>query len=175
MYYKSYSEGIPVFRPMVMEFPKDMNVVDMYTEFMFGDNILIAPVLHEGEREKSIYLPAGNWYNYFTHEKYVGGTYYCIEVALEDIAVFVKEGSIIPVYKEHINFIGEKHLEITLEIFKGQGKLTYYEDDGISLEYKKGKFNIYEIECLNAETQNTTINLIHHGLGTESKFKLKYL
>lgn len=175
MYYKSYSEGIPVFRPMIMEFPKDMNVVDMYTEFMFGDNILIAPVLHEGEREKSIYLPAGNWYNYFTKEKYVGGTYYCIEVALEDIAVFVKEGSIIPVYKEHINFIGEKHVEITLEIFKGQGKLTYYEDDGISLDYKKGKFNIYEIESLNTETQNTTIKLIHNGLGTESQFKLKYL
>ncbi|MCX7884520.1 MAG: glycoside hydrolase family 31 protein [Caloramator sp.] len=174
MYYKSYKEGIPVFRPMVMEYPDDINVLDIYSQFMFGDNMLIAPVLYENERQKNVYLPEGIWYNYFTNEKFEGNNFYNIPVALDEILVFIKEGSIIPIFDEHINYIGEKDVPVTLEIFKGKGKILYYEDDGISLNYKRGEYNLYEIKSINAETQNTNINLIYKGLKNKKEFILKY-
>lgn len=175
MYYKSHTSGIPVFRPMIMEFPNDINVIDMYSQFMFGDSLLVAPILYQGEREKSVYLPEGTWYHYFTHEKFEGGRYYTIQVPLEEIAVFAKEGSILPVYNEHLNYTGEKEMNVTLEIFKGKNKIIYYEDDGITLDYKHGKFNLYEIECINCETQHSSVKIIHKGLKKECTFLFNYL
>jgi alpha-glucosidase len=142
---------------------------------MFGDNMLVAPVLYEGEREKLVYLPEGTWYNYFTHERFEGGKYYSLEVELDETAVFVREGSIIPVYDEYYDYVGEKELDITLEVFRGTGKLEFYEDDGISFEYKDGKYNLYQIESLGNEERSVTIKTLHNGLGKERTFKLRYI
>lgn len=173
-YFTCHKQGLPVFRPMIMEFPHDENTINMYSQFMFGDKILIAPVLYEGMREKTVYLPEGEWYNYFTHEKYQGGRYYNIQMPLDDIGVFVKGGSIIPVWNEDINYIGEKEIDVTFEIFKGQGKLRYYEDDGISYDYKKGRFNLYEIESNNTDRQEVKIKAVREGLGRKNQFKFIY-
>ncbi|MDE6182737.1 MAG: glycoside hydrolase family 31 protein, partial [Eubacteriales bacterium] len=63
MYYLSHKKGLPIFRPMIMEFQNDMKLINNKEQFMFGDSILIAPVLYEGETNKLVYLPEGNWYN----------------------------------------------------------------------------------------------------------------
>jgi alpha-glucosidase len=174
-YYKAHKEGIPVMRPMILEYPEDANVIDMYSQFMFGDDILVAPVLYEGEREKLVYLPNGNWYDYFAHREYKGGRYYNLNVPLENTVVLVKEGSIIPVYEEKYNYVGEKELEITLEVFKGTGSLEFYEDDGISFDYKKGGYNLYRIESRNDTEQKIDINMIHKGLECSREFKIIYI
>jgi alpha-glucosidase len=171
-YYKASKEGLPVMRPMIMEYPKDLNVVDMYSQFMFGESFLVAPVLYEGEREKLVYLPEGNWYNYFTHEKFEGGRYYTLAAALEEILIFVKEGSVIPVHEEYYNYVGEKELDITLEVFGDNGKLELYEDDGISFEFRNGKYNMYSIEIANKKLE---VKRIHKGLTKERQFKTIYL
>lgn len=177
-YYNAHKNGLPVMRPMIMEFPNDINFVDMYSQFMFGDSMLIAPVLHEGDRNKVVYLPKGKWYNYFTHEEYEGGNHYLFEVALNEICVFVKEGTIIPVYNEDYNYIGEKDLPITLEVFKGNGKTIFYQDDGISMDYKNGKYNLYEINSINYgenNRQECSIKLLHDGFDKKEKFNIKYI
>ena len=159
---------------MVMEFPHDENTINMYSQFMLGDRMLIAPVLYEGLKDKTVYLPEGEWYNYFTHEKYHGGRYYNIELPLEDIGVFVKEGSIIPVWNDDINYVGEKDMDVTLEIFKGKGRILYYEDDGISYDYKKGIFNLYDIESINDDKQEVKVRAVREGLGRKNQFKFIY-
>lgn len=174
-YYKAHKEGIPVMRPMIMEYPEDANVIDMYSQFMFGDDILVAPVLYEGAREKLVYLPYGKWYDYFTHKEYKGGRYYNLNVPLENTAVFVKEGSIIPVYEEEYNYVGEKKLEITLEIFKGRRCMEFYEDDGMSFDYKKGGYNLYRIESRNDDRQQVNVNIIHKGLEYNREFNIIYI
>ncbi|MCY6484874.1 glycoside hydrolase family 31 protein [Clostridium aestuarii] len=177
-YYKAHKEGQPILRPMIMEYPKDINVVDMYSQFMFGDDMLIAPVLYEGNREKLVYLPKGKWYDYFTHKEFEGGRFYSIKVSLEQIAVFVKEGSIIPVYEDNYNYIGEKEQPVTLEIFKGKGKIHFYEDDGISFDYKRDMYNLYEITAVNDDEDSKNeiaIELIHKGLNKKEDFKIKYI
>jgi alpha-glucosidase len=171
-FYRASREGLPVFRPMIMEFPKDVNAIDMYSQFMFGSNILVAPVLYEGEREKLVYLPEGSWYNYFTHEKFSGGRFYTMEVPLEETLVFVKEGSIIPIHEEFYNYVGEKDLDITLEVFGNNASLELYEDDGISFEYRDGKYNLYNIEAVNKEVN---VKIVHSGLDKERQFKVRYI
>lgn len=174
-YYKAHKEGIPIMRPMIMEYPEDANVIDMYSQFMFGDDILVAPVLYEGEREKLVYLPNGKWYDHFTHKEYKGARFYNLNVPLENTVVFVKEGSIIPIYEEKYNYVGEKELEITLEVFKGIGSLEFYEDDGISFDYKRGGYNLYRIESKNDTEQKVDINAVHKGLESTRKFNIKYI
>lgn len=174
-YYKSFKEGIPVFRPMILEFPNDENVLDMYSQFMFGDNILVAPVLYEGEREKLVYLPKGNWFDYFNHKKYEGGKYYTINMPLDNIGVFIKENSIIQVYEDSYNYVGEKDIPITLELFPGSGSSTFYEDDGITFDYKEGNYNLYNFTYNNEIEKSINIQPINKGLEKIQDFKVKYV
>ncbi|MDU5543517.1 MAG: glycoside hydrolase family 31 protein, partial [Clostridium perfringens] len=91
LYYISHKEGLPIFRPMIMEYEKDMNLLNMREQFMLGENMIVAPVLYEGERSKTVYLPKGIWFNYFTMEKLQGGKWYKLPCELDEILVFVKE------------------------------------------------------------------------------------
>lgn len=175
-FYNSHKEGIPVFRPMIMEFPEDINLIDMYSQFMFGDNLLIAPVLYEGEREKLIYFPKGNWYDFFTGKKYEGEKYYNISLALDELGVFVKENSIIPIFEEDYNYIDEKDLCPTLLVCKGEGSFTYYEDDGISNDYINGKYNLYKISFINnQDKKDVSIETLHKGYESSKNFKVIYM
>ncbi|WP_297633295.1 glycoside hydrolase family 31 protein [uncultured Clostridium sp.] len=144
-FYDSYNSGIPMFRPLILEFEDDINVINIKEQFMVGDNLMIAPVMNEGEREKYVYLPKGNWYNYFTEEMYEGNRGYMLKCPLNEILIFVKEGSVIPIYKEKYFNMENKPKEFYLKIFGAEATGKLYNDDGISMDYKKGKFNLIDI------------------------------
>ncbi len=91
LYYISHKEGLPIFRPMIMEYEKDMNLLNMREQFMLGENMIVAPVLYEGERSKTVYLPKGSWFNYFTMEKLQGGKWYKLPCELDEILVLLKK------------------------------------------------------------------------------------
>lgn len=156
-FYQSYKEGIPVFRPLVMEFENDENVYNMREQFMFGDNILVAPVLYEGEREKIVYLPEGNWYNYKTNEYFKGKKRYKFKCPLDEILFFIKEGSIIPTYNEKYKNMEERPNRVLHKIYGENAKSIYYYDDGKSMEYKNNKFNLYNIVVQDGEISVETV------------------
>lgn len=149
MYYYSFKLGYPVFRPMIMEFQKDINCINLKEQFMFGNNILVAPVLYEGEREKLVYLPKGIWYNYFTNEKYEGGRYYNLRCELDEILVFVRDGAIIPIFEEKYLNMKNRPKIIKFKCYGEKAKYTYYCDDGESNAYLSGEYNIYEVSFSN--------------------------
>ena len=169
-FYKSHKDGIPVFRPMVMEFQDDINTHDLNEQFMFGDNLLIAPVLHEGEREKVVYLPKGTWYRYETGMKLVGGQRYKIKCSLDEIIIFVREGSIIPTYSEkYMNTENEPDTFI-YKIYGQGGSIIHYYDDGFSNEYKHGAYNLVSI---NFNDNKEMINYLNKGIDEKKKeFKI---
>ncbi|MGL5617189.1 MAG: TIM-barrel domain-containing protein [Sarcina sp.] len=146
-FYHSYKRGLPVFRPLVMEFEDDENLNNIKEEFIFGDSVLVAPVLYEGERSKVVYFPEGNWYDYKTNKVYEGKKRYKINCKLNEILFFVKEGSIIPTYNEKYSNMENRPSEILFKIYGDQAKVTYYEDDGNSMDYKNGVYNLYEISA----------------------------
>lgn len=149
MYYLSHTKGLPIFRPMIMEFQNDINLIDNKEQFMFGNSILVAPVLYEGERSKVVYLPKGNWYNYFTNEKFKGGENYQMECQLDEILVFVKEGSIIPTYKTKYKNMEQRPNNILYKIYGEKACCKHYFDDGKTKNYLNGEYNLYNIKFEN--------------------------
>lgn len=169
LFYISYKEGLPIFRPMIMEYPKDKNLLNNKSQFMLGENLLIAPVLYKDERSKIVYLPEGNWYNYFSNEKLEGKKTYKIQCELDEILIFVKEGSILPTYEESFMNVKSRPDVVTYKVYGKEAQGFHYYDDGETLEYLNGKYNLSVIEAINGEAY---IEYINKGVKEEeSNFK----
>lgn len=164
LYYISYKEGLPIFRPMIMEYEKDMNLLNMREQFMLGENMIVAPVLYEGERSKTLYLPKGSWFNYFTMEKLQGGKWYKLPCELDEILVFVKEGAIIPTYNKKFRNVKERPNNILLKVFGENAKGFHYNDDGHSMEYLEGKYTYMDIKVVDGKEE---LKLINNGYSIE--------
>ena len=160
-FFQSYKEGIPVFRPLVMDYKNDINVYNLKEEFMFGDNILVAPVLAKNERSKIVYLPEGNWYNYFTNEKFEGNKRYKLRCELDEILVFVKEGSIIPVFLDRYMNMDNRPNKVTFKVYGENAEGYYYFDDGYTMGYKNGEYNLSKI-CY--KENNIDIKFLNKGI-----------
>jgi alpha-glucosidase len=140
--------GIPLMRPMFLEFPKDTAVATTDTEFMFGRAFLVAPKLSDGAEPVLVRLPAGNWYDYWTGEAVSGGYEKSVTPALNSIPLFVRAGSIIP-RQPVVQYVGEAMRgPITLDVYPGpdcHGEL--YADDGSTFAYRNGEFQRTEFTC----------------------------
>lgn len=164
LYYISHKEGLPIFRPMIMAYEKDMNLLNMREQFMLGENMIVAPVLYEGERSKTVYLPKGSWFNYFTSEKLQGGKWYKLPCELDEILVFVKEGSIIPTYNKKFRNVKERPKNILLKVFGENAKGFHYNDDGHTMEYLEGKYTYMDIKVVDGKEE---LKLINNGYSIE--------
>ncbi len=86
--------GLPVARALAIAFPDDPKVRDMWDEFMYGDDLLVAPVWQTGQRSRDVYLPAGRWQDFFDSSKtYQGPTTITVDTPLASIPAFVKAGA----------------------------------------------------------------------------------
>jgi alpha-glucosidase (family GH31 glycosyl hydrolase) len=93
-------KGYPIMRPLFFDFPDDWQTYYINNEYMFGDNILVAPVIEKDATSVSVYLPKEKkWYNFNTNRKMPGGIEYDIPVNINDIPIFIKAGSFIPMIK----------------------------------------------------------------------------
>lgn len=93
---KTCETGIPMMRAMFMEYPEDQSCTDLYQQYFFGEKLLVAPVMEEGSTVKDVYFPEGNWMNLFSGEVYEGSKYIRARAEIDEIPVFVKENSVIP-------------------------------------------------------------------------------
>jgi len=91
------SSGLPPMRPLFVDFPDDPRAWDVDDQFLFGPDILVAPVYQSGARERAVYLPFGNWVDAWTGALHAGGTTITAEAPIERIPVFLREGAIIPI------------------------------------------------------------------------------
>ncbi len=134
-------DGRPVVRAMALDFPDDQTAVTETGQFMFGSALLVAPVVREGERIRTLWLPKGVWYDFFTGERFEGGRYIDVAVPLNKIPVFARAGSIIPVNESPVVNACETPKEITLLTFPGaEGCFSLYDDDGLTYGYETGAY-----------------------------------
>jgi alpha-D-xyloside xylohydrolase len=136
----THDTGAPFMRPLWMDFPLDPKVADIGTEYMFGPAFLVAPVTEQGQTEKDVYLPAGSdWYNFWTKEKLAGGRWVKVAAPIDQIPVFVKAGSIVPIGAD-IQSTATKQAIAEIQVYPGKdGEFSLYDDDGVSYDYEKGK------------------------------------
>jgi alpha-glucosidase len=146
--HQQYKTGMPLMRALVLTNQEDENTYEVADQYMLGEQFMVCPVTTKGAVTRSVYLPGGNWFNYWTGEKYAGKQYVHVVAPLDTIPLFVKGGSIIPMQPD-MKYSDEKPADlITLDIFPyGQSDYYWYEDDGLSSDYQKGDFSITKISC----------------------------
>jgi alpha-glucosidase len=133
--------GIPIMRPLVLEYPADPNVLNLTDEYLFGPEILVAPILDEGAVERSVYLPQGNWIDYWSEELYAGPRLIDAQAELNVLPLFVRQGAILPMGSD-VQYSLQYPLDpLTLEIYPGADRsMTLYEDDGETNAYQNGDY-----------------------------------
>jgi len=163
--YRTHITGEPLIRALVFDYPNDKNVLDIKDEFLFGKEILVAPVTEEKVTERTVYFPEGEWYDWDYGYKYEGGKSYNIYAPQNRIPVFVKGGSVIPMADQVYNTKDIDRKKINLLIYpKGTSSFTLYADDGISYDFEKGRCTETLIECTEEIGDSTKINITNTNL-----------
>jgi alpha-D-xyloside xylohydrolase len=141
--YATHETGAPYMRALFMDFPNDPKVAELGDEYMFGPDLLVAPVTEQGATTKHVYLPAGtDWYNYWTNERLHGGQWIEASAPIDTIPLFVRAGSILPLGVPVESTSQSQRLE-KLRIYVGaDADFTLYNDDGKTYAYEKGESQI---------------------------------
>ncbi len=127
--------GTPPFRALVMDYPQDPKTADISDSYMMGDSLLVAPIL-EGQTGRDIYLPAGDWYDFYTGEKLSGSR--TIHVETEEIPVYVKKGSVLALADGN-TIQPDTVISLDLQVYgTDSGCVPLVADDRISLDYRNG-------------------------------------
>ncbi|HJQ69758.1 MAG TPA: TIM-barrel domain-containing protein [Blastocatellia bacterium] len=140
---EAHRTGVPLFRPLLLNYQADTNAINLDDEFMIGGDLLVAPVVKPNQTARSVYLPERTWYDYWTGERIKGGTRVTAAAPLEVVPMYVRAGAIIPMGPE-MSYVGQKRIDpLTFEVYaddKRQAATTVYEDDGESPAYLRGVF-----------------------------------
>jgi alpha-glucosidase (family GH31 glycosyl hydrolase) len=147
----AYDSGVSLIRPMYYEHPDEDIAYNCPDQYYFGNNMVVAPVTKpnnsKGTTEQTVWLPKGNWYDFRNNTLLTGGTKLKINYALDEIPVFIKQGSIIP--SQHVKQrIAESVLDtLILTIYTGSnGTFNLYEDDGTTDNYRKNICSFTKID-----------------------------
>ena len=137
--------GIGLVKSLMVAYPNDKNTKTYTDAWMFGDYLLVAPVLDEQQTSKNIYLPEGTWRDYSKGTTYTGGqtiNYKVDSINWSDVPLFIKQGAIIP-SQDYENYVGEKKMTtIYVDAFPDSkaSSFDYYDDDGNTTSYKNGNY-----------------------------------
>jgi Alpha-glucosidases, family 31 of glycosyl hydrolases len=165
LFYESYKDGHPIIRPMVYEYQGNEKTHTIDDQFMFGEAFLVAPVMNSGSIEREVYLPHGRWVDFWKGKSYEGGCSIRVDAPIDHLPLFVKSGSIIPMW-DSMSHTGEREdVALALNVFGGENaEYTYYEDDGATLGYEGGIYNLTKFEYTACDSGfDFNINSIHHA------------
>ena len=131
-------------RPIVFFDQSDAQNIDRDHEFLCGDHILVCPVIKEEKHQKNMYLPKGQWFDFWTGTLHAGETEHTADAPIDRIPIYVKQGAVIPKYPIQ-QYVGEKEItEVTLSIYHSDEKVVseFYEDGGDGYEYESGGYRM---------------------------------
>jgi alpha-glucosidase (family GH31 glycosyl hydrolase) len=144
--WEARNTGMPLIRALWLHYPNDTLARKTGDEFLWGRDLLIAPVYEKAATQRKLYLPKGEWYDWWTNTKHQGAKTITRTVDLATMPIYVRAGAIIPLDPVR-QFTSEAiKAPTTLRIYTGSnGSFTLYEDDGISQDYLKNKFRLTAI------------------------------
>jgi alpha-D-xyloside xylohydrolase len=93
LYDNAHQHGDPLMRPLFWHYPQQPQSWEIDDQYLFGEDLLVAPVMHAGQRQRDVWLPAGQQWVALNGERYQGGERFQVDAALETIPVFIREGS----------------------------------------------------------------------------------
>lgn len=154
--------GVGLVRPLDFAWPQDPSLRNDSSAWLFGQYLLVSPVVEQGQTEKRLYLPAGIWTDWSSGKVYVGGKSVTLAVdskSWSDIPLFIRQGAIIPTQPVE-DYVDERPLStVRVEVFPGSTRthFDYYDDDGNTYSYEHGN---YFLQRLSAQDTPGAVNLI---------------
>jgi alpha-glucosidase (family GH31 glycosyl hydrolase) len=160
---QAYDTGISLCRPLYYDWPKDEEAYTFKTEYMFGDSLLVNPVvapMKEGKKYvlQKTWLPKGRWIEYATGKVFDGPAIIERPFALDEIPVYVKAGSIIPTTPKMKRIDEKPYDPMILNLYPGEnGNISVYEDAGNNQDYKEGKFAFTDVSFSKINNQTNIV------------------
>jgi alpha-glucosidase (family GH31 glycosyl hydrolase) len=143
--HSDYTHGVGLVRPLTFDWPNDPKVRNDADAWMFGQWLLVSPVVEQGQTSKHIYLPTGKWIDWSSGKTYAGGQTIDVPVDAKtwrDIPLFIRDGAIIPM-QPVMDYVGQHPvMTVTVQVFPSDHAthFDYYDDDGETYAYEKGVY-----------------------------------
>ncbi|WP_302374666.1 glycoside hydrolase family 31 protein [Alistipes timonensis] len=179
---KAYDEGISLCRPMYYEWPEASEAYAFRNQYLFGDDILVAPVTapgKEGYATVKVWLPEGKWYEWQTGTMLDGGRTVERTFALDEYPVYVRAGAILPMYGDKVKNLNANDEEILLTLFPGgSDEFSLYEDNGDDKRYAAEFARTHLKSVRDGNLLTVTVGKrtgAYRGMLAERKFSVKVL
>lgn len=172
-FYEASKTGLPLMRPLVLEYPNDPQVYNLCDQFMVGDSVIVAPIYRPNTEWRSVYLPEGEWIDYWSGERFAGQQHIHVHAPLEKLPIYVRAGAVLlegPVRQYAEQEITADHViaSVYLQGRSGVSELHWYEDDGLTFAYEDGQWNKMSIQVTETEqTLNVTAKYSEYGYETK--------
>jgi len=141
--HEANATGLPILRALWLHYPDDPAAVACADQYLFGRDMLVAPVVERGATERRVYLPHGDWYDFWTGEQLKGGRTVVRPVDLATLPLYVRAGAILPLGPVRQNLSSPASGPIELRLYPGaDGHARLYEDDGDTFDYRRGGFRL---------------------------------
>ncbi len=143
-FWRYTKEGIPIIKSLVIFDQEDTHTHYRNDEFIFGEKILVCPILESNAKGRRMYFPKGHWYNFWDNTIEQGGEEKWVEADIDSMPIFIKEGAIIPKYPIQ-QYVDEKTIaQLKLDVYfkLGREKSQVYEDAHDGYDYTKGKYGL---------------------------------
>ncbi|MCW1921831.1 DUF5110 domain-containing protein [Luteolibacter arcticus] len=139
--------GLPMMRALWLHYPGDAKARGIGSEYLWGRDLLVAPVFEKGATSRDIYLPEGQWYDFWSGELQQGGRSINRTIDLATMPIYAKAGAILPLDPVR-QYTGEEVKEpLTIRIYRGtDGSALLYHDDGSSNGYLKGESSVTSLK-----------------------------
>jgi alpha-glucosidase (family GH31 glycosyl hydrolase) len=144
--WQNHRTGVPPFRPLYHDSPDQEEAYHCPQAYTFGDHLIAAPFISPADPETNlsrqlVWLPPGDWYDFFSGEYLRGNGWHVVYGRLQDIPVFARAGAIVPLGPMAGWGGVDNPDELHVHLFSGaDGEFTLYEDDGLSLDYRDGRY-----------------------------------
>jgi len=139
--------GLPIARPLALAYPDDSHALTLDDEFLCGDALLVAPVCEPGAASRQVYVPTGEWFDFWTGQRYSGPQTLTAAAPLERIPLYVRAGAVLPTWPVMQHTANGAPSRLILHVYHGDGESWLYEDDGQSMAYLTGAFRLLHFRC----------------------------
>src|SRR5262249_31550917 len=141
--WQAHRLGLPMMRPLVLHDADEAELLDRSSGYLWGDDILVAPVTRDGARHWPVYLPRGTWHDFWTGDPFAGGRAASVPAPLDRLPLFVRGGAIIPLGPavQHLSRYTPAQIELLIHPDRSSS-FTLYEDDGETNAYRDGHYAV---------------------------------
>jgi alpha-glucosidase/alpha-D-xyloside xylohydrolase len=145
--YTTSQTGMPVMRALWLAFPGEEHVLTIDDAFMWGESMMVAPVVTADAKEREVFLPRGIWYDFWTQQKVERAGLVVRPVDLTTLPLFIRGGSIIPMGPIRHSTAERSSAPLNVYIYPGSdAQFALYEDDGVSMEHQRGLHSVLNME-----------------------------